>query len=173
MDHLLAVIIGIMLIAAFVMFMVYMVFVLFGYDLVLIESVKKARARAQSKGLNVVNAVIPYWDNYWAQKARGSDNRCTEYSLNHAFPKATHWAFLQREEKSGNEFPYGWTLVVEEGQVPDRLKVALMKIANEWTEEYLEFVSTPEKVSAYCLSGGVELADKLYSYLKELSAVTD
>ena len=172
-DHILAVIFGFMVIAFAIVFSVYIILLLLGYDVLLIKAVKAARAHALSKGLIVREAAIPYWDSYWAKKARGSSSKCTEYSLNHAFPKTTHWAFLQREEKSGNEFPNGWCLVVEKGQIPARLKVTLHKIAKEWTEEYLEFESTPVKISAFCLSGGVGLVDKLFLYLKELSAVTD
>lgn len=137
------------------------------------KAVRQAAEHARVKGLHVTEGIIPYWESYWAKKAPRSSNKCTEYSIKHTLQKSSRWAFLQREEKSGNEFPYGWTLIVEEGQAPDRLRAALMKIATEWTEEYLEFVSTPEKVSAYCLCGGAELADRLYGYLHELSAVTD
>jgi hypothetical protein len=99
--------------------------------------------------------------------------KTTAYSVARRTRTSLFWELLQRphraEDKTG--FPKGWELLVRKGIMPPALRDALLTIAAEWRDEYLEFEGNPDWISAYWEEhGGKPVADRIAKYLKDLEA---
>jgi hypothetical protein len=96
---------------------------------------------------------------------------CVRYSLPRrkgGLPR--RWAFLQRDEKPGAPFRHGWTFQSPDGDLPEGLRDELRRIADDWSEEFLEFEADEDNVSAYWEEwGGAKEASVVIEYLRGLA----
>lgn len=95
---------------------------------------------------------------------------CVRYSIPRSGGRSpSQWSFLQRG-KGTDGYPNGWQFLSDAGPPSTGLKEILMKIAVEWTEEFLEFDADPNRVSAYWEEwGGEKQAAKVIGYLENLA----
>ena len=79
------------------------------------------------------------------------------------------WSFLQRDEATGAQYPNGWMYASADGPPPPQLHAVLTNIANDWTEEYLEFEADAGSIRAYWDEwGGADLAAQVDTWLRAL-----
>ena len=138
----------------------------------LAKGAKEARDHAIKTGLIVekVQREVPFFTSNF-RKPELKRELATTYCLRHAVTKAARWSFLQRETRDGAKFPHGWELVIEHGKISQELEKALMDIAEEWDEEYLEFEFYPDRVCA-CWEewGGAKQAKRVRGYLERIAS---
>jgi len=136
-----------------------------------IYKTKDCRRETKLRGISVleVKREMPIF----GVKQRISLERgdCVRYSIKRVSNKSPlKFQFLQRNEKEGAQFPNGYLLITEGGEIPSDLEIQLKKTALEFNEEFFEFEGTSEEVAVFWEEwGGSEEVKRLNKYLQALA----
>jgi hypothetical protein len=95
---------------------------------------------------------------------------CVRYSLpRYGEGNRSHWLLLQRTKREGAQLPNDYLL---QGDVSQKLRQALTKLAEECSEEYFEFEGTPTEVSVFWEEwGGADRVQRVHQVLQTLAGL--
>lgn len=131
----------------------------------------EARAEAIRLGIAVeeIERELPVFDD--CNTVHLERDWCVRYSVERQPGRLpAEWSFLQRTKNEGAQYPHGWLFVSPLGAPSPGLEQVLVRIADEWTEELLEFESTSSEVSAFWEEwGGCSMVTKIHDYLQQLA----
>ena len=134
---------------------------------------KEARTEALRRGVLVeaVEREIPIFHRHSIRFSHLERAECIRYSMPRQDPgRPNRWSFLQRDTASGAQYENGWRFESPEGPPGAFLEGVLIRIANEWSEEYLEFEADSTSVHAYWNEfGGSETAGLIVDWLEALA----
>jgi hypothetical protein len=132
------------------------------------------RSAAIRRGLAIVEEVraAPFFDR--ANRLTLERHRCVGYALPRTTPASpAGWAFLQRDESSGAQYPSGWMFQSAGGAATPWLDTVLRAIADTWTEEFLEFEADRGRIVAFWGEwGGSQRVEQIDGWSRALDAST-
>lgn len=146
--------------------------------LVAIRDSIKTREYARSIGIEIIQCRrnIPYWTSKdfsvppKFRKNKKSYGYCSKYKN----PQSDQWSLLQRTSEPNSEFPPAWQLVIDKGEMNEKIKTLLLEIAKKHQKNYLEIVSTENNLCIYWEEFGRHvMADKIQAHLTNISAIMD
>jgi hypothetical protein len=133
---------------------------------------KGAQKHAKKLGItiDITTRDIPYWESEDLTRPPKFKKRTwPSYCLNYSKAPTCQWKLLQREADPASDFPPGWRLVVEQGEINEELNTTLHKIADVWKNDYLEVTSDVDRVCIHWKEWGDEkMANMLHSYLTDI-----
>lgn len=136
------------------------------------KGVREARRRAKELGVTIDRARrdVPYWQSDDLTKPPKFKKRNQpSYCLNYNKAPTCQWELLQRETDPDSDFPPGWRLVVEQGEINEELNTILHKIADVWKDDYIEITSDVDRVCIHWKEwGGENMANMIHGYLADI-----